>query len=102
MNPFDAENHIEYMIPFPGFNNSTFPLFLSRETKHIIIWNIKTMRLTKICEIKKPSFITGESKLCFINKHEKTGDYQFLTHKDSSLIVKIKIPAKIIAEALEK
>ncbi len=80
------------MIPFPDFSIASCPLFLCRETKHIVIWNVVSMKLTKLCGVNSKSSIIGESKMCFINKHETTGEHQFITHKDSSKIVKIIIP----------
>ena len=44
-------NHMQCMIPFPEFDEETFPLVLIKEWQIIVLFNIKTREQIKIADI---------------------------------------------------
>ena len=61
------------MVPFPSFNEKTFPLILIKEKAQIVIFNTQLKEYIKVVDIQD-AFGTS---LCFLDK--ELNGYAFIT-----------------------
>ncbi len=87
------------MIPFPGFNEESFPLVLIKEEYIAAIFNVRLIEYIKVTDTGVNTFNTAKNFLCFLEKEDNL--YVFITcHRQEKLLSKFVIPSEMIQAAL--